>query len=238
MSAQFDDETLHDLYAWVDDIPLSRPKKNIARDFSDGVLAAEVVKHFFPKLVEMHNYVPANSMQQKLSNWTILNRKVLSRLNFSIPYDVVQKVAQGSPGVVELVLKTLRQKIDEKQKQSKETGDTPREPSQNAEESNLTDSGYSPKQKNDAPISNAQPPAKSEPAGATKGQHHGYAQAMNGETNFRIQLAEKEQALLASQESVQVLQAKVRRLEQLLHLKNVRIDDLTRQLQEAGEKSK
>jgi len=31
-----DDELLEDLYAWVDQIPLSRPKKNIHRDFSDG----------------------------------------------------------------------------------------------------------------------------------------------------------------------------------------------------------
>jgi len=27
---------LNDLYNWVDEIPLSRPKKNIARDFSDA----------------------------------------------------------------------------------------------------------------------------------------------------------------------------------------------------------
>lgn len=27
---------LSELYNWVDNIPLSRPKKNLARDFSDG----------------------------------------------------------------------------------------------------------------------------------------------------------------------------------------------------------
>jgi hypothetical protein len=27
---------LEDLYAWIDKIPLSRPKKKIERDFSDG----------------------------------------------------------------------------------------------------------------------------------------------------------------------------------------------------------
>ena len=27
---------LNDLYNWVDEIPLSRPKKSIARDFADG----------------------------------------------------------------------------------------------------------------------------------------------------------------------------------------------------------
>jgi len=27
---------LEDLYAWIDEIPLSRPKKKIERDFADG----------------------------------------------------------------------------------------------------------------------------------------------------------------------------------------------------------
>lgn len=30
------DEELQRIYIWVDSIPLSRPKRNIARDFSDG----------------------------------------------------------------------------------------------------------------------------------------------------------------------------------------------------------
>lgn len=34
--AEFDDAELEELYNWVDSIPLTRPKKNIARDFSDG----------------------------------------------------------------------------------------------------------------------------------------------------------------------------------------------------------
>ena len=33
---QLSDDELHALYAWVDELPLSRPKRNIARDFSDG----------------------------------------------------------------------------------------------------------------------------------------------------------------------------------------------------------
>lgn len=33
---QLDEETLQYLYAWIDKIPLSRTKRNIARDFSDG----------------------------------------------------------------------------------------------------------------------------------------------------------------------------------------------------------
>jgi hypothetical protein len=68
------DEELQRIYIWVDSIPLSRPKRNIARDFSDGVLLAEVVHHYFPKYVELHNYSAANSIRQKLYNWSTLNR--------------------------------------------------------------------------------------------------------------------------------------------------------------------
>lgn len=68
------EEELNQVYNWVDEIPLSRPKKNIARDFSDGVLLAEIVHHFVPKYVEIHNYSAANSTTQKLYNWNTLNR--------------------------------------------------------------------------------------------------------------------------------------------------------------------
>lgn len=36
MNGLIDEETLQDVYAWIDKIPLSKPKRNIARDFSDG----------------------------------------------------------------------------------------------------------------------------------------------------------------------------------------------------------
>lgn len=43
MAGDFSEDEIQDLYAWVDTVPLSRPKRNIARDFSDGVLIAETV---------------------------------------------------------------------------------------------------------------------------------------------------------------------------------------------------
>jgi len=36
---------------------------------------AEVVKHFFPRLVELHNYQPTSSKKNKIYNWQALNRK-------------------------------------------------------------------------------------------------------------------------------------------------------------------
>uniref|UniRef100_A0A8C3SMW8 Sperm flagellar protein 1 n=1 Tax=Chelydra serpentina TaxID=8475 RepID=A0A8C3SMW8_CHESE len=232
-----DEESLQELYGWVDAIPLSRPKKNITRDFSDGVLAAEVVKFYFPKMVEMHNYVPANSTQQKLSNWGHLNRKVLNKLNFSIPEDMIRKIVQCTPGMVELVLLPLRQKIEEKQKQSKVASGT-----YQVSGAPGTAGG------SDGQTSCRILGLPSLPHGSvTLGKSLSLpvpqfptcsAQALPGDTSFRIQLAEREQTLLACQETVQILQMKVRRLEHLLQLKNVRIDDLTRRLQQVEQTQK
>ncbi|XP_063166460.1 sperm flagellar protein 1 isoform X1 [Candoia aspera] len=256
---ELDEESLNDLYSWVDTIPLSRPKRNIARDFSDGVLVAEVVKFYFPKMVEMHNYAPANSTQQKLSNWGHLNRKVLSKLNFSIPEDIVRKIAQCTPGVVELVLIPLRQKIEEKQKQAKMMSTTsyqgrpptplgccslcsfptplPQDLGMRSilEESNYMDTGYTSKSKPNSTGAYTKDSPGSE--SGVKGQQN-YPMPLQTDANLRLHLAEREQALLASQETIQILQMKIRRLEHLLHLKNVRIDDLSRRLQQAEPKRK
>ncbi|KAJ7326605.1 hypothetical protein JRQ81_016364 [Phrynocephalus forsythii] len=235
---ELDEETLNDLYSWVDAIPLSRPKRNIARDFSDGVLVAEVVKFYFPKMVEMHSYAPANSTQQKLSNWGHLNRKVLSKLNFSVPEDVVRKIAQCTPGVVELVLIPLRQKIEEKQKQAKISSHSYQELGMRStlEESNYLDTVVHPsKSKPNSTGANIQEPQGAERG--TKGQPC-YTMPLQTDSNLCLHLAEREQALLASQETIQILQMKIRRLEHLLHLKNVRIDDLSRRLQQAEQKRK
>ncbi|KAM6267040.1 sperm flagellar protein 1 isoform 2-T2 [Spheniscus humboldti] len=216
---------LRALYRWLDAVPLSRPRRNIARDFSDGVLAAEVVKFFFPAMVQLHSYVPASSTPQKLTNWGHLNRKVLSKLNFSIPDDVIWQVVQCRPGMVEQVLLLLRQKIEEKQKQSKAPGVRAA-----LEEVSYLETGYSKAKSGAGGGGYAQ---ESPRAAGVKKSHHGCAQPPPGDAAVRLQLAEREQALLLAQETIQILQLKVGRLEQLLHLKNVRIDDLSRRLQEA-----
>lgn len=106
------EEEMQEVYNWVDEIPLSRPKKNIARDFSDCVLIAEVVKHFLPHLVELHNYSNAHSVQQKSYNWNTLNQKVLKKMNLQISAPIIKDAVEMVPEVVERVLFTLRYKID------------------------------------------------------------------------------------------------------------------------------
>ncbi|XP_078055438.1 sperm flagellar protein 1 [Mustelus asterias] len=214
MNQQLSQEALQELYAWIDRLPLSRPKRNIARDFSDGVMVAEVVKHFFPKLVEIHNYIPANSTQQKLSNWQILNRKVFSKLNFHIPEDMLTKLVKSSPGIIETVLYMLRQKIEEElnsmqQMEHYSTG------------ADMSFLDY-------APPDMHQPQA--EMWYNSQKQRSFCEQYSHLDPETRLLLQEQEQALLALRETVGVLQMKVQRLEHLVQLKDLRIEDLTRHL--------
>jgi len=37
-------------------------------------LVAEVVKYYYPNLVDLHNYPPAQSLNNKTANWNVLNR--------------------------------------------------------------------------------------------------------------------------------------------------------------------
>ena len=43
-----------------------------------------MIKHYFPKMIDIHNYSAANSVQQKLYNWETLNRKVIKRLGYQV----------------------------------------------------------------------------------------------------------------------------------------------------------
>uniref|UniRef100_W5MA54 Uncharacterized protein n=1 Tax=Lepisosteus oculatus TaxID=7918 RepID=W5MA54_LEPOC len=126
MDAEPGEEVLQDLYAWIDQIPLSRPKRSVARDFSDGG---------YVQVPKVYSYTNEASEQRRL-DWTC----------------------------------------------------------------SQTDR---PKQK---------PSSHVDPA-------------------FLLLMEEKEQALLALQETMEILQMKVNRLEHLVHLKDLRIDDLTRQLE-------
>ncbi|XP_061222932.1 sperm flagellar protein 1 [Neopsephotus bourkii] len=191
------------LYAWLDSVPLSRPRRNLARDFSDGVLAAELVRFFLPGLVQLHSYVPACATPQKLANWAHLNRKVLSKLNCCLPPAALLQLAQARPGAAERLLLLLRSRIQERLQQGRDPG----VPAAVGERSYM-ETGH--------------PKA----GGGSSQESPNAAGAVNQHT-------EQEKALLLAQETIQILQLKVRRLEELLRLKDVRIDDLSRLLREA-----
>ncbi|XP_075999202.1 sperm flagellar protein 1-like isoform X1 [Genypterus blacodes] len=186
------------------------------------MMAAEVVKYFFPKLVDMHNYSPANSTQDKLDNWNLLNRKVFSKLNFHVPEKIIRKIVLSIPGVIEPTLKALRQKINKKLQPTTDNMMNlgyydPRNPEKLYTASCLMEAQIAEEKaikyvKISKPQQTMQMLSDKEPA-------------------VCIILHEKKKALMALQETVEILQMKVKRLEHLVQLKDMRIEDLTQHLQ-------
>uniref|UniRef100_A0A3P9QD46 Sperm flagellar 1 n=1 Tax=Poecilia reticulata TaxID=8081 RepID=A0A3P9QD46_POERE len=113
MTHSLSNEEERNTLEWIDKLPFSRPKKHINRDFSDGVMVAEIVKYYFPKMVDIHNYITSCKKQQKLSNWSLLN-KVFSKLDFYIAEETMEKIVSSTPGMILPVLFFLKDKLDKK----------------------------------------------------------------------------------------------------------------------------
>lgn len=97
-------QQLEEIYEMVDSVPLSRPKKNINRDFSDGLLMAEIIHHYSPKIVATHNYPSSNAVTKKIVNWTTLNNKVLKKIGIALSKPEIEDLANSIPGAIERVL--------------------------------------------------------------------------------------------------------------------------------------
>lgn len=222
-----EDADLQSVYFWVDSIPLSRPKRNIARDFSDGVLLAEVVHHYFPKMVELHNYSSANSIRQKLYNWATLNQKVLRRLSFEVKKHEIEAIVNCKPGVIEAILFQLQTKIAEYRARKAAGELSPGRGSAGSVGSRDAE--------DDGPVRGAATMVGSfgAAAAAAKAASAGGAAAGAGAGSSMdaALLAEKDTTIAELRETVEILELKIKKLEQLVKLKDSRLATLQSRLQ-------
>ncbi|KAG3019794.1 hypothetical protein PC121_g4419 [Phytophthora cactorum] len=273
MDLPLDDDTLQRVYAWIDEIPLSRPKKSIARDFSDGILAAEVVAFYFPKLVQMHNYSAANSVKQKQYNWNTLNRKVFRKLHISLSKEDIDDLVQCQSGAIEHLLVKLQIKIAnyrEKLPLSSPVPQAPRQISDNADDISSVVSGNTAVAgtvANGSPLggSNRAMQSSVDKLGDSRGElltpmrdlsmqdgdetsrfmeapaapvhpmdslGKSYTSSSDSSKSehVRQELAEKDSVIAELRETVQILEMKVQKLEQLVRLKDGKIQTLVAKL--------
>eukprot|EP01135_Chromosphaera_perkinsii_P004561 Nk52_evm31s288 gene=Nk52_evmTU31s288 len=283
------EEDLQRLYTWIDEVPLSRKKKNIGRDFADAVLVAEIVHHFMPRMVDLHNYPSACSTSQKYSNWQTLNHKVLRKLGFTVSDDFIKHIVSATPGAIEIVLNNLHIKIDKVLEEQayekyKKDGNERVQPYQylravnhkdgkpnSAAESDLEDMSCSQSYISCPPSKQSHHP---QPQGMSAfatahNQEKRSAMAMQKQQSFSQQretpyqqqgpptgynnnivsgggdqsqpratlsYVEKDQLIQDLGETVDILDAKVKKLEQLVNLKERRVEELTRRMREHGLK--
>ncbi|KAG5493125.1 hypothetical protein GH5_01861 [Leishmania sp. Ghana 2012 LV757] len=251
-SVPFTEEDLHELYTWVDEIPLSRPKRNIARDFADGCSVAEILKFFFPKLVDLHNYVPAMSHAKKLDNWNTLNAKVLRKLYFEVPPEELEDIVAAVPGAIERFLRALRMKVAQIKARREELlmmGDM-----QGCEKAHYADSSPSQPQNREthyardglasAPAAHrgggrpSSPGAPTGRAGSSQGstsagqeaprrrphsQRQPAALAVNEEAGLVDAVREKDYTIQELRETVAILSEKIVKLEELVRVKDEKL---------------
>jgi len=226
-SIMMDDEDLQRVYQWVDDIPLSRPKRNIARDFCDGVLTAEIVAHYFPKIVELHSYPAANSFSQKSYNWATLNQKVFKKMAFQLTKEEIEALSNCMPQAVERMLKKLQNAMAKygARKQDDEPSTARGQPSARTE--------YQPPPPK--PVAAPKAPGAARASGGGAVRASGSSAPTGGspsaaDESLHAQLAEKDAQLSELAETVDILEVKIQKLEQLVRLKDSKIATLQAKL--------
>ena len=193
---ELEEDEIQVIYEWIDEIPLSRPKRNITRDFADGAMLAEVIKHYHPRLVELHNYPLAHNTQQKLNNWNILNTKVFKKMGFQVSRADIEKIVNAMPQAIEKVLNVVKQKIEEYKEARPEE--------QMMEEKPV--------------VGNNKKTKVIEPKAVVQNSA----------------LKEKEQIIQELKETIEIMENKINKLEQLVKLKDSKIQILNNKLAAAG----
>ena len=220
MANDLTDEQLRAIYAWIDAIPLSRPKKNMARDFSDGVMLAEVVAAYFPHLVEVHNYPAANNTRQKIYNHETLNNKVLKKLGYVISRETIEDIVNAKAGVIEGVLNTLQIKMA-KYREKKAAGDD----NSSVQRESAPPASSASKPPVSEPVVRQNNRAAPTPAAAHAPQRNQNQKNVVASVDEEL-LLEKEQTIRDLQETVEILELKIAKLEQLVRLKDSKIQKL------------
>ncbi|GBP19265.1 Sperm flagellar protein 1 [Eumeta japonica] len=220
--------------SWVDTYKLSRTTKKIHRDFADGVLLAEILSVHYPKLIEMHNYPPRNAHSLKVNNWMTLNRKALRKLKLGLTNDMMEQLASAVPGLIERVLfsgkkvltnteqcadtSTRKQDIEVREKilHDEEINKSNKESEQN----NSSGGSYYEAMENEDYVMVV----------PVKNRVNGVLEIVQQKVvNYGAYLTTKEE-LKDVKETVNILKQKLQHLENLLKLKEERIDELQRQL--------
>ncbi|EAR83434.2 sperm flagellar protein (macronuclear) [Tetrahymena thermophila SB210] len=204
------EEELNQIYNWIDGIPLSRPKKNITRDFADGCMLAEVISHYCPKLVEVHNYSQAHSVTQKLYNWNTLNQRVLKKMGFQISKNDIDCIINAVPDAVERVLKVCQIKLDKYLDDQKKKKDQ----QQYIENAQMMQNG------NKLQLGNANNPYQ-------------YAEFLNPKEVSQM-LFQRDTTINELRATIEILELKIKKMDQLVKLKDSKIQSLINKLSQAG----
>lgn len=184
-------------------------------------MLAEVVAAYFPNLVELHNYTKAHSVKQKIYNFDTLNTRVLRKIGYFLSHPIIEDIVNCKPGVVENVLHQLQYKMAKyKVKKAKEDENSIAAPSPRINQQNHQQQQHD----NTPPPKQQLQQRKSQQSSPQQQSNHG-----GGKTNYIEEEKEnaKDQLIFEQSETIKILELKISKLEQLVRIKDNRIQKLT-----------
>ena len=107
-----EDEEIREVYEWIDQFPITKVKRNFARDFSDAIPLAEIMKSYHPSLVQLHSYSQVNSTQAKLNNWDFMNKKIFKKIGFEMYKEEPQAIVNIEEMAIEKLLLRLKRYLE------------------------------------------------------------------------------------------------------------------------------
>ncbi|ELU07921.1 hypothetical protein CAPTEDRAFT_226621 [Capitella teleta] len=197
------------------------------------VMVAELIRYFIPRGVELHNYSPGSSTRVKEHNWFHLNKKVLRRLDFEVDPNVIRNIVHCRPWAIENFLVLLREKMDAylmlRDTSRFAHGDANEAPEVDQQQSRAGNQGH--------PIPGARHSPQNDrrtnrARAVPQKQFLSPRNKAGQELVPKSLLLQKQEELMAKEETIQILAAKIGGLEKLISLKDIRIDDLTARIGE------
>jgi len=107
---EFSNEEIH---AWVLSLNLSKEVNNFPRDFSDGVLLAEIIARFLPRYISLNTFTRVYSLALKKYNWETLQKCVLRHLHIRLSAHQVNQLVNAEEGAIERLISLVRQRVAE-----------------------------------------------------------------------------------------------------------------------------
>jgi len=92
-----------EIFKWLQSLDLAFPVHNVRRDFSNGYLVGEIFSCYYQGELEMHSYNNGTSLQNKLGNWSLLQR-FFEKEKFTIPKEVIDGTIHCKQGAAELLV--------------------------------------------------------------------------------------------------------------------------------------
>lgn len=178
---------------------------------------AEVIRYFLPDLIETHNYAATSSIKQKKTNWNVLNKKVFNRIGFDLPDAMINDLCNAKLGKIEIFLFNLKLKIDEELELRQKIETNVRSSSSAHPSSTSLNFVDTAKETHVLPKINGSKTSRT-------------SRSLDNRINRwvpRLDYEELKQKSLQQQEDIEIFQAKIRRLEHVLQLKDMRINELT-----------